>query len=299
MRHAGKLLAGIGEHAADLAKDRAERQRRCQLDPRDFDALRELGLHLATVPVAYGGLWENQAASLRPLCEAYRTLATGDASLALAASMHAAVLSHWRDPEPPARGAAAWNGHGMAATNSHAFAFDNFPATRVAGPGSWRALSEAAGGAAGITYTSVVVGVVDAAMAYARLPAPPRCAWVTGRVRANRMGSGIPRSLAAATGTGCGAARIGNRTRRTQRRDVGKAEHRIVGRVRADPAMPYRRRRQLQPAFAAGFLVRGCSRLRLPAPALVRHGRAAIRPELGRLAGRICLTATQQGGNLP
>ncbi len=61
---------------------------------------------------------------------------------------------------------AEWDGHGMAATNSHSFAFRDFPATRVAWPGSWRDVL--GGGTIPMFYTSVVVGVVDAAMAYAR-----------------------------------------------------------------------------------------------------------------------------------
>jgi alkylation response protein AidB-like acyl-CoA dehydrogenase len=266
MRHEERLLATLRQHATGLAQDRVARQRRCKLDPADFDALRDIGLHRAAVPVEYGGWWECQAQSLRTLCEAHRILATGDASLALAASMHTAVLSHWRDPAPPASGVEAWeaqkrtvfsaaaegawfgtvisepgsggdigatratarrdgmgywltgqkhfgtgsgatsyvltaavpegesepqffyldvrgvpwdgsrgmrliaewDGHGMTATNSHAFAFQDFPATRLAWPGSWRTLNTAVGGGAGIASTSVVVGVVDAAMSYTR-----------------------------------------------------------------------------------------------------------------------------------
>jgi alkylation response protein AidB-like acyl-CoA dehydrogenase len=63
---------------------------------------------------------------------------------------------------------AEWDGHGMAATNSHGFVFEDFPATRLAWPGSWRTLNEAVGGGGGIVYTAVVVGVVEAAMAYTR-----------------------------------------------------------------------------------------------------------------------------------
>ena len=62
---------------------------------------------------------------------------------------------------------AEWDGHGMAATNSHSFAFREFPATRVAWPGAWQ---DVLGGGGTITmfYTAVIVGVVDAAMDYAR-----------------------------------------------------------------------------------------------------------------------------------
>ncbi|HET8997009.1 MAG TPA: acyl-CoA dehydrogenase family protein [Acetobacteraceae bacterium] len=62
---------------------------------------------------------------------------------------------------------AAWDGHGMAATNSHSFAFRDFPATRLAWPGSWREVL-GGGGTVPMFYTAVIVGVVDAAMDYAR-----------------------------------------------------------------------------------------------------------------------------------
>lgn len=63
---------------------------------------------------------------------------------------------------------APWRGHGMRATNSHAFEFTNFPATRVAWPGHRQELLEANGGLGGMAFTSVITGVVDAAMAYTR-----------------------------------------------------------------------------------------------------------------------------------
>jgi alkylation response protein AidB-like acyl-CoA dehydrogenase len=61
---------------------------------------------------------------------------------------------------------AEWRGHGMMSTNSHAFEFRDFPATRVAWPGRQKELMEANGGLGGVAFTSVIVGVVDAAMAY-------------------------------------------------------------------------------------------------------------------------------------
>jgi len=59
---------------------------------------------------------------------------------------------------------APWDGHGMAATQSHGMAFADFPATRVAWPGNWRTLVEAAGPFNCAVYTAVVLGVVDSAM---------------------------------------------------------------------------------------------------------------------------------------
>lgn len=62
-----------------------------------------------------------------------------------------------------------WDGHGMTATQSHGFRFEGFPATRMASQGRFLEISQRAGGFIGCLFTSVVVGVVDAAMAAARL----------------------------------------------------------------------------------------------------------------------------------
>ena len=64
--------------------------------------------------------------------------------------------------------AAEWRGHGMMSTNSHAFEFKNFPATRVAWPGHQTELMAANSGLGGMSFTSVITGVVDAAMNYTR-----------------------------------------------------------------------------------------------------------------------------------
>jgi alkylation response protein AidB-like acyl-CoA dehydrogenase len=64
--------------------------------------------------------------------------------------------------------AAEWQGHGMMSTNSHAFEFKDFPATRVAWPGHQAELMAGNAGLGSIAFTSVSVGVVDAAMAYTR-----------------------------------------------------------------------------------------------------------------------------------
>ena len=62
---------------------------------------------------------------------------------------------------------AEWRGQGMMSTNSHAFEFQDFPATRVAAPGT-QFDSPAAQGLSSMAFTSVIVGVVDAAMDYVR-----------------------------------------------------------------------------------------------------------------------------------
>lgn len=275
MKDAEALLAKTREMAAALAKERSTRQLRRRLEPSDFQRLQDIGLHLIAVPVAYGGRWEDLSRSTRSLCEVLRILAQGDSSLALAFSMHPSVLSFWRDPQPPASSAPAWekqqrevfeaarggawwgtitsepgsggdvgntkavaqpenaaslsyrltgpkhfgsgsgatsymlttavptgegqpdwfflkvrdvpwdgstgmklvaewDGHGMAATNSHAFSFNDFPATRIAWSGHFRDVLEANGGSVSMSFTAVVVGIAEAAMAFMRQEIPTR-----------------------------------------------------------------------------------------------------------------------------
>jgi alkylation response protein AidB-like acyl-CoA dehydrogenase len=63
---------------------------------------------------------------------------------------------------------AAWDGHGMAATNSHAYIFKDCPATQMAWPGSWRDVMNATGGAGTMANTAPFVGIIDAAMQHMR-----------------------------------------------------------------------------------------------------------------------------------
>lgn len=63
---------------------------------------------------------------------------------------------------------AEWDGHGMTATQSHAFRFERFPACRFAWPGRLLALQGAAGGAITCYFAAVITGVAEAAMAAAR-----------------------------------------------------------------------------------------------------------------------------------
>ena len=62
---------------------------------------------------------------------------------------------------------AEWRGHGMRSTNSHAFDLQDFPATRLAWSGA-RGPESGLENLGGIVFTSVIVGVVDAAMNYTR-----------------------------------------------------------------------------------------------------------------------------------
>ena len=63
---------------------------------------------------------------------------------------------------------AAWDGHGMAATQSHAFSFEEFPVTRVAWPGQFPRLAGAAGGLGQCCFSAVIAGVAEVALDTAR-----------------------------------------------------------------------------------------------------------------------------------
>lgn len=267
------VLEHVREVSARFAEDRKARQVRRQLDVADFAQLKDAGFLLTGVPVAHGGLWSSARESTRPICGLLRTLAHGDASVALVSSMHPAVLAFWlattkvdgasqkawdeqigwmaqtaldgawwgtitsepgsggdimktkaiarRDgaqyrlsgakhfgsgsgitsymittamPEGEAqpdlffldmrgvpwdgsRGVrliAEWDGQGMIATQSHAMAFDDVPATRCAWPGSLLALIAGAGPYVACSFTAVIVGIVEAAIEAARAQLAPR-----------------------------------------------------------------------------------------------------------------------------
>jgi alkylation response protein AidB-like acyl-CoA dehydrogenase len=61
-----------------------------------------------------------------------------------------------------------WDGHGMIATQSHAFEFNGFPAVRFAWPGNLLGITAAAGAVVGTLFTAVIVGVVESAVEQAR-----------------------------------------------------------------------------------------------------------------------------------
>ena len=64
---------------------------------------------------------------------------------------------------------AEWDGQGMKATQSHAFAFEEFPATRLGWPGHLSEIVTRTGGFIGCLFASVIVGIVDAAMQEAKI----------------------------------------------------------------------------------------------------------------------------------
>jgi alkylation response protein AidB-like acyl-CoA dehydrogenase len=106
--------AEIGERVRqlsdELARERSSRQLRRELVASDFERLREAGFLLTGVPVELGGIWQDASRAARPVAEILRTLAHGDASIALVCAMHPSVLGFWlatpRVPPPDERG---WN----------------------------------------------------------------------------------------------------------------------------------------------------------------------------------------------
>lgn len=63
---------------------------------------------------------------------------------------------------------AEWDGHGMGATQSHAFEFTGFPAGRFAWPGNLLGVTEAVGAFVSTLFSAVIVGVVETAIGQAR-----------------------------------------------------------------------------------------------------------------------------------
>ncbi|MGE0060174.1 MAG: acyl-CoA dehydrogenase family protein [Dehalococcoidia bacterium] len=63
---------------------------------------------------------------------------------------------------------AEWDGHGMAGTQSHAFEFTDYPATRIAWPGNLTGVQAAVGPLIASLFTSVIVGVAETAYERAR-----------------------------------------------------------------------------------------------------------------------------------
>jgi alkylation response protein AidB-like acyl-CoA dehydrogenase len=63
---------------------------------------------------------------------------------------------------------AEWDGHGMAATQSHAFMFQNMPVIRSAWHGGLPSIAAASFGFAGCAFAAVIVGICDAAFEIAR-----------------------------------------------------------------------------------------------------------------------------------
>ena len=102
-----QVIRDLESVAAKFAEDVISRQKRRELDPDDFEQLKGTGFLLTGVPAEQGGLWEGPAGSARVYSKMVRTIAHGDPSLALVASMHPAVTGFFLgvesvDDEPDA-----------------------------------------------------------------------------------------------------------------------------------------------------------------------------------------------------
>jgi alkylation response protein AidB-like acyl-CoA dehydrogenase len=102
-----QVIRDLESVAAGFAEDVISRQKRRQLDPDDFEQLKGTGFLLTGVPADQGGLWKGPARSARMYAEMVRTIAHGDPSVALVASMHPAVTGFFLgvesvDDEPDA-----------------------------------------------------------------------------------------------------------------------------------------------------------------------------------------------------
>lgn len=103
------IIENIQKLATKFQSNRNERQKRRALEPADFEAIKQTGYLIMSVPQKYGGTWVNVQQSLRPICDALRELAQGDSSVALVSAMHPAVLSNWLCPSPiPAELTSDW-----------------------------------------------------------------------------------------------------------------------------------------------------------------------------------------------
>ncbi len=69
---------------------------------------------------------------------------------------------------PQMRIFAEWDGHGMTATQSHGIQFERCPATRMAWTDNLLSVASRAGGFIGCLFTSVIVGIIDVAVATAQ-----------------------------------------------------------------------------------------------------------------------------------
>ena len=107
MAESQRVIRDLESVAAGFAEDVISRQKRRQLDPDDFEQLKGTGFLLTGVPADQGGLWKGPARSARMYAEMVRTIAHGDPSVALVASMHPAVTGFFLgvesvDDEPDA-----------------------------------------------------------------------------------------------------------------------------------------------------------------------------------------------------
>jgi len=128
-----QVMRDLESVAAGFAEDVISRQKRRQLDPDDFEQLKGTGFLLTGVPADQGGLWKGPARSARMYSEMVRTIAHGDPSVALVASMHPAVTGFFLGVESVDDEPDAWRAQRQWVIES---AHDHWWGTVTSEPGS-------------------------------------------------------------------------------------------------------------------------------------------------------------------
>lgn len=128
-----QVIRDLESISAGFAEDVVSRQKRGQLDPDDFEQLKGAGFMLTGVPADQGGLWNGPAASARLYAEMVRTIAHGDPSVALVASMHPAVTGFFLGVETVDDEPDAWRAQRQWVIES---AHDHWWGTVTSEPGS-------------------------------------------------------------------------------------------------------------------------------------------------------------------
>jgi len=170
---------------------------------------------------------------------------------------------------------AAWDGHGMAATQSHAFSFEEFPVTRVAWPGQFPRLAAAAGGLGQCCFSAVIAGVAEVAIETARqqvarrrddLRAYERVEWARAELEGwliQQAYEGMLRAMEAARDTALRSVQA-----KTAIAELAESVLRRICRVIGGGVLS---------VVTVRVLARGCPSARLPAPALGSGLRSAFR----------------------
>jgi alkylation response protein AidB-like acyl-CoA dehydrogenase len=99
-----QIHVNVAEISDEMRNDRSARLGRTMLDPAEFQQLAEAGMWTLTVPTENGGTWVDGKSSTRGVVETVRTLAAGDAAVALVAAMHPGVISFWLNSRSDSRG---------------------------------------------------------------------------------------------------------------------------------------------------------------------------------------------------
>lgn len=81
--------------ADQFRSERSKRLGKSEINPADFQTLADAGYLALSVPAEVGGSWQGLTQTGPRLAETVRELARGDASVALVAAMHPAVLAFW------------------------------------------------------------------------------------------------------------------------------------------------------------------------------------------------------------